>query len=514
MPFINNDSIPSLEAMESYRPEFIKVSSDALVVDDGFTPTFGSANQTGIADTGEHFTSTSVEGALQEVGETLTSVDAQLAEKTLQLEENRIKYYPAQTVMTKTYMTIIDDDARTEVLTKLKPLAIEKGIPITLAVPVIYETGIPLTESELLDLQNNLGWEMASHLYTHPNLRIMTNEQIRHEIIDSKDTLESWGLNVENVVYPFGSAEGGANSAYIKELSSKYYNCGASVGGSVYNEKPVKSFNLSRYPLGSYFEVRGEVTQNTLALYKERLDEAIANNGWIIFMTHCSESTHDATQTQILSDLIDYAITNDVSIVNLRDGYEQMGNCLEIEGKFGVDKDGTVWEVGVFKDVLNESLTGDTAIDLMKKGTITRRSFNISEQGTLPQAGVLEVFRPFVEDDYGYEKLFAYNGTIFYRRWLVNGWQPWVQISTKKFYTISVDCGTVNASSIKYFNIGAELPTIGVRDTVIIQPDINAEIPAEIILSNNCTMLQLFNTYSSAMLVGTKTFNVTILIQP
>jgi len=76
MGFINNTSIPSLNAIQLGKPEFVRISSDALVVDDDFTPTFGGAGQTNVVDAGEYFTSNTVEGVTQEIGKKLKIISS------------------------------------------------------------------------------------------------------------------------------------------------------------------------------------------------------------------------------------------------------------------------------------------------------------------------------------------------------------------------------------------------------------------------------------------------------
>ena len=79
MSFMNNPSIPSLATLQTYRPEFIRVSADALVVDDDFDITYGGAGQTAVVDSGSYFSGTTVEAVLQELGlrlKILTSISS------------------------------------------------------------------------------------------------------------------------------------------------------------------------------------------------------------------------------------------------------------------------------------------------------------------------------------------------------------------------------------------------------------------------------------------------------
>lgn len=75
----------TLETFRDEIVEYVRLSPDTLLVDNGFTPTFGSAAQTGIDDVANHYSSSNVEGALQEVGSKFTDVSQQLADY-----ENRV----------------------------------------------------------------------------------------------------------------------------------------------------------------------------------------------------------------------------------------------------------------------------------------------------------------------------------------------------------------------------------------------------------------------------------------
>ena len=47
------------------------------------------------------------------------------------------------------------------------------------------------------------GMDIASHTKTHAHLRTLTDEQLREELFDSKQTLEDMGFTVSTMVYPY-----------------------------------------------------------------------------------------------------------------------------------------------------------------------------------------------------------------------------------------------------------------------------------------------------------------------
>lgn len=332
---------------------------------------------------------------VEDHGKELEKVNADLA----QTSNHAGSAFSKNTVINPTtqhrpLMTIIDDDARLAVWDKIKPVVETKGVPITIAVPVKNrETGgtQELSKEQLLELQE-MGCEMANHSYTHPDLSLMSYEELETELYDSNVILKSWGLDVKNFVAPYGSNRGDK----VREVSSKYFNCGASTSLGV-NTRPVQNQFLKRIPFGSMTR-DGE---NTLEFYKSKIDEAIANNGWVIFMSHCWHPDHDATQQQYLIDIIEYAQSKDVDIVNLNDGFKEFGNVVEVENVMSVDFKGDIHsrQFEGMKTVLTEGLEvgSSTLPDYFKSNYAEKMVFSyfgFADNQTFPvlNAGLLTTY--------------------------------------------------------------------------------------------------------------------------
>ena len=100
-------------------------------------------------------------------------------------------------------MTFIDDDINPDVWTRLKPIFESRGIPCVLAAPLSFVNEYNL--ANLIDAQNRLGWEIASHGNLHAKeLTDCTEEELESELRGSYDGLRELGLDVENIVYPYG----------------------------------------------------------------------------------------------------------------------------------------------------------------------------------------------------------------------------------------------------------------------------------------------------------------------
>ena len=218
----------------------------------------------------------------------------------------------------KAVVTFTDDDGVAKVYTKLKPLFDSKGITGSVSI-ISNKVDVWLTQSQLLEMQNS-GWEIISHTVTHRNLTTITNQEIVTELRDSKSQLESFGFKIRSLMYP-----NGAHNAFIQETAKEYYES-AGISWDVVNTCPINSFRIKRVPVGNY-TVNGANT-DTLDYYKAQVDYAIANNGWVVFMTHIDAISD--VQFGYLGELIDYVKSLNVSIMNYSDAYDLFKNNLEI----------------------------------------------------------------------------------------------------------------------------------------------------------------------------------------
>ena len=125
-----------------------------------------------------------------------------------------------------------------------------------------------LTVPQLMELQN-AGWEILSHTESHPNLKTLSESQIEAELSKSKATLESMGLTVKNLVYPYNKT-----NETVKKIAEKYYRSGRD-GGSMLNQHI-----LDRYELKSYS------IKHNLSKMKSYIDNAHSEKKWLIFYHH------------------------------------------------------------------------------------------------------------------------------------------------------------------------------------------------------------------------------------
>jgi len=442
----------------------------------------------------------------------LDKVDTQLAENMQQIKSTKFGRGTKRPLI-----TFIDDDAGiAPIFTKLKPLYDSKGI-----VGVSAVNGDPTSKAtDLLTLQNS-GWEISSHSFAHTDLMLMSESQLRADFETSLSLLRGNGLNVENLVYPYGTS-----NALVRKVAKDYFNCGARVGGGI-NKYPFNQFNLNRVALGSSFDsgspIAGLAT-NSLEYYKYRVDEAIENNCWLIFMTHANDI--DDTQLQYISDLIDYIQSLNVDVVTLKKGVELIGNIIENGDAVAkndyltVDCEGKVYSSSIFNSVKNASTNSSvftTPITEFDLGRITVTPISDTNASGLPEnkAGILITNNILGENGYPYQEYHVYNSPRVYTRGQkVDGTWTTFYMNTQQlpFASGSLIAGDIGANSTSERTIavvGAEI-----WDFPIINIPAGVEsglIVSAYILGADIVTIKIHNIKTTPVTFTTKTCRVTVI---
>ena len=213
-------------------------------------------------------------------------------------------------------VTFVNDDGWQDDYNKLVAISEKHQVPFVSAL----FNGSTMREWYELYLQNELGWEFASHPRNTALAELETEEDIEQAMIETNEYLTNRGLIYHNLVYPYGS-----NDERVRRIAKKYYRCACTTDSNGLNKDVISSFTLYRYPLG----YGGTDETNTLANLKAKVDEAVANNSWLIFMLHPQMAAHTDAITQMIDDLITYIKSIGVDILTLNDGYNIFGNALE-----------------------------------------------------------------------------------------------------------------------------------------------------------------------------------------
>nr|WP_255550453.1 polysaccharide deacetylase family protein [Sporosarcina sp. E16_3] len=215
-------------------------------------------------------------------------------------------------------MTFIDDDGRNQVMTKWLPVIQETGLKMTIPIVTgsVDSGAYGYMSWDNIETLKSYGTEICCHTYSHPNLGSIPLEKVREEFEKSTKLLREHGCRDDLLVYPFG-VHGDAVRPIVKE----FYKVGVDVKEGI-NTPPVYTHAMLR-------KTMGEAGANTLSYYKEQLDLAIANNGWLIWKSHSQYETMTPEQMAIIKEFIIYA-QDKIDIVTLGDGLDIYGNLIDV----------------------------------------------------------------------------------------------------------------------------------------------------------------------------------------
>jgi len=143
-----------------------------------------------------------------------------------------------------------------------------------------------MTWAQIQQLQNSYGWEIGSHTVDHRCLvssasvdpgdcqrAALTPAQVDAELSQSKNTLAANGINATDFAPPYGDY----NNAVLAQIA-KYY---ATMRG-------FQDQNDNNWPYDDYLlnDVTVQEGLNTVASIEAKIDQAIANNLWLVLTFH------------------------------------------------------------------------------------------------------------------------------------------------------------------------------------------------------------------------------------
>ena len=382
--------------------------------------------------------------------------------------------------MKKCMVSFTDDDCRKEIWSILKPIADEKGVKFTLAMPT-SKIGMPnyITEEQAKSFYNE-GWEFMWHTHTENNLNTMSLEQMENEYNESVKIWSKLGLPKNKIVaYPQGH-----DNHLVRTFCSGKFKAGVDTFRTNNNIVPYSQFALSRYEIGAPLNeaIKNKLgcpyDNNTLDYYKWLVDRAFQDNAWLIFYTHAWYPTFDSTQQQYLKDVIDYIRSKNIDIVTLEEGLELTGNLINIGddngNEYNKDTDGYYFTVGCdgsirsssLKDMLPQ-LNYSEGIDYNSKSIndflvgITITAVNSADATNMPlaKAGTLITFKPNQYSGYSIQKYYIYEtGEEFTRGCNKSGaWQPW---DSKTLFVGSANTNPINKPITEY-QVGVTVNFVG-----------------------------------------------------
>lgn len=365
--------------------------------------------------------------------EELNATNEHLAERASEIKE--VKVRPSGTSAQETLpplISFVDDDGSTQVYNNLLPIFEAKGEKFTTGIITDFigttgtYSGSPLTYMTALQIKElyDKGHEIASHSKTHRQMATIPASELESECLDSLNVIkEITGEVPATFIYPGGSE----NEAVTQEVR-KHYECARnSLQG--YNRPPIETFRNVTYFIDDPVA--------DLTYCKARVDNIVAQGGWLVFSTHVFFPQWDTTKLQMLSDLIDYIHTKGVQIVTYKEGHKVYKNLLDVGNRkslpyFLIGADGKVQTTHDFKDYKFISKTGISSSTKpsgfqLSKATVT--FFDNSDPLQFPEtkAGSLTTVHPSGEFYWGYQEWRPLYSNRVYRRVATAGdaWTAW-----------------------------------------------------------------------------------------
>lgn len=256
-------------------------------------------------------------------------------------------------------VTIISDDGKTGNLEWFKPILDEFGVKATFAIVGKWTRDVDLglasnviSSEGLRDLFNE-GHDIASHTWTHTADwgTVLTYQEIEEEMSRTKVFLEKiTDTPVNMFVSPYG-----IRNPEIDNIISKYYDANFISGYGSLNPIPLNNYFINRV---SFDGSESTYELKWLTDLKPAIDEAIANNNWLIFAIHPQYTQYQSgnpdylDRREELRTLLQYCQDNNVEVTTAKKGYEYFKNFVNI-GVRGYDS--KVYQLGMDGSEYNEN---------------------------------------------------------------------------------------------------------------------------------------------------------------
>lgn len=175
----------------------------------------------------------------------------------------------------------------------------------------LFEDGFTgyMNQSQLQDIFDD-GHEIGAHSKNHVNLLTLNASQQQAQIAGSRQDLINWGYGpVNSFAVPFGAYN---NSIITMVQNAGFLNMATSDGQEM-NHPSVSKYQLTRFPI---------LNSTTVAQVKVAIDQADANNEWLILMFHevnTGGRTYAITPAKF-NEIVDYVKAKGVPVVTVSQG--------------------------------------------------------------------------------------------------------------------------------------------------------------------------------------------------
>lgn len=212
-------------------------------------------------------------------------IESKIREHSASLEERKNK----TGINRKCYLTIIDDDGRIELFTKLKPILDKHNVKISIAInPNFIGQTNYMTWEQVIQMKNE-GHEIINHGWIGKEVTLMTVEEMKAFYLQEKAKFEEKGLGNGYDYFVYSGTQP-VGDVVTKNKIKEVYKCSFANYQSKQSYIPFDHYEVKRYPI-------------QLSNVKTYVDYCIENNAYCVLMSH---SYVPELTAEFLDDLLTY----------------------------------------------------------------------------------------------------------------------------------------------------------------------------------------------------------------
>jgi peptidoglycan/xylan/chitin deacetylase (PgdA/CDA1 family) len=188
------------------------------------------------------------------------------------------------------------DDGFLSTFTNALPVLSQRGIPATAFITTSWiDSGTTgdnfpaMNWDQVTTLQNQYGWEIGSHTVTHPQLNTLPIDQVDQELTQSKEVLQSHGINATSFASPYGEV----NDEVVAESLKTY---AVHRGFTDRLDTKDNSYNNSNTVVQSVEE------STSLTDVQSWVDQAMQMGQWLVLVFHNVAENYDPNYQYTTTD--------------------------------------------------------------------------------------------------------------------------------------------------------------------------------------------------------------------
>lgn len=240
--------------------------------------------------------------------------------------------------------------------------------------------------NQIIQLKTQYGWEIGSHTVTHPQMALADGTkdgsltggaaQVDSELSQSKAALAAQGINATDFAWPYGDYD---NAALAD--AAKYYattrgffdvdgntlaapvanNSTIAAGSYAYNDLLLHDQQYEASPVGPTYQLCSVSGVLSTATAETCIDNAIANNQWLVLVFHNITDTPD---TKAADSSYDTATSDLNTIAAYAAAKQKAGLAKVVTINQGIITGTNLMPNGEFTDGLADGWTTDDATDI------------------------------------------------------------------------------------------------------------------------------------------------------